>query len=57
MLPIKIYAMWKIQNVDFFSLPSQRIPLGLNTGNKVVVKGQRKSEAPYDFPIQHYFYI
>lgn len=37
--------------IFFFSLPSQRIPLGLNTGHKVVVRGQRKSEAPYDFPI------
>lgn len=35
-----------------FFFPSQPdIPLRLNTGRKVVVRGQRKSEAPYDFPI------
>lgn len=49
LLSIKIYVLWQIQNVDLFFLLSQRLPLGLNTGHKGVVRGQRKSEAPHDF--------
>lgn len=31
------------------------MPLGLNTADKVAVRGQNNSKAPYNFAVQHYY--
>lgn len=44
------------QKGDFYPCILE-MPLGLNIADKVAVRDQTKSKAPYDFTIQHYLYI